>query len=216
LDENNLAGRDGLRYAAAKMPVIIMEPLRGGMLAVNLPKAAAKAFEQAPVKRSPAEWAIRWLCDQPEVACVLSGMNGMDMLKENIRTVSAAVPGEFTEGDLSVIAAAKKNIAETIKVPCTACGYCMPCPQGVDIPTCLFCYNDIAISGKMQALANYFTQTSLKSSPQNASHCNNCKWCEKRCPQKIEVAKEIKNTTQAFEKFWYKPLVSLVKRFMKL
>jgi len=216
LDENNLAGKSGLRYAAEKMPVMIMEPLRGGVLANNLPKSAVKAFEQAHVKRSPAEWSLRWLWNQPEVTCVLSGMNTMDMLKENIGVAGIVNAGDFVEEDFDVIAQAKKALAETIKVPCTACNYCMPCPQGVDIPTCLFCYNDIAIGGKRQAFMNYLTQTSMKSKPQMASLCNQCGMCEKKCPQKIEIRKELQNTSKALEKFYFKPILFFAKRLMKL
>jgi len=216
VDENNLAGKNGLQHAAAKMPVMIMEPLRGGVLANNLPKGAVKAFEQAHVKRSPAEWSFRWLWNQPEVACVLSGMNSMDMLKENISVAGAVTVGDFVERDFDVIAQAKKALTETIKVPCTACNYCMPCPQGVDIPTCLYCYNDIAIGGKRQAFMNYLTQTSMKSKPQMASLCNQCGMCEKKCPQKIEIRKELKNTAKTLEKFHFKLVLFFSKRFMKL
>lgn len=217
LDENNQAGKSGLQYAAGKgIPVIIMEPLRGGILANKLPKEAAKAFEQAHVKRSPAEWSFRWLYNQPEVTCVLSGMDGMEVLKENIAIASAAKAEELTENDLEVIAKAKKALTEAIKVPCTGCGYCMPCPQGVDIPTCLSCYNNIIIEGKTSAFTRYLMQTSMKSKPQIASLCNKCGKCETHCPQKIEIREELQNTKKAFEKFYFKPIVSIAKQFMKL
>lgn len=217
LDENNQAGKSGLQYAAGKgIPVIIMEPLRGGILANKLPKEAAKAFEQAHVKRSPAEWSFRWLYNQPEVTCVLSGMDGMEVLKENIAIASAVKAGELTENDLEVIAKAKKALTEAIKVPCTGCGYCMPCPQGVDIPTCLSCYNNIIIEGKTSAFTRYLMQTSMKSKPQIASLCNKCGKCETHCPQKIEIREELQNTKKAFEKFYFKPIVSIAKQFMKL
>jgi hypothetical protein len=217
LDENNLAGKNGLLHAHGKgMPVIVMEPLRGGVLANNLPKAALKAFEEAHEKRTPAEWALRWLWNQPEVTCVLSGMSNLNVLKENIDTALSADVHTFTENDQRVVAEAKKALADTIKVPCTACGYCMPCPQGVDIPTCLFCYNETAIGGKMHALANYFTQTSLTSKPHYASLCNGCRQCERKCPQQIEIVKELKNTRKAFERFYFKPVVAAVRRFMRL
>ena len=217
LDENNQAGKSGLIHAANKgMPVMIMEPLRGGILANRLPKGAAKAFEQAYVKRSPAEWAFRWLWNQTEVTCVLSGMNSMEMLKENIQAASTAKADDFTENDFEVINNAKKSFAEAIKVPCTSCNYCMPCPQGVDIPTCFSCYNNTVIEGKFRALGTYLMQTSVKSKPQIASLCNKCGKCENLCPQKIEIRKELQNTAKALEKFYFKPIVSLAKRFMKL
>jgi predicted aldo/keto reductase-like oxidoreductase len=217
LDENNQAGRTGLQYAASKgMPVMIMEPLRGGRLANNLPKGVTKAFEEAQVKRSPAEWSFRWLWSQPEITCVLSGMNSMDMLKENMEIAKTVKPGEFTEEDFKVIEEAKKAFIETIKVPCTGCNYCMPCPQGVDIPTCFACYNNIIIEGKKAAFTKYILQTALKTKPQIASLCNKCGQCEKHCPQKIEIRKELQNTTKALEKFYFKPALYITKRFMKI
>jgi predicted aldo/keto reductase-like oxidoreductase len=217
LDENNQAGQNGLRHAASKgIPVMIMEPLRGGMLANKLPKGASKSFEQAHVKRSPAEWSFRWLYNQPEVTCILSGMNSMEMLIENIKVASEASVGDFGKNDFDVIEKAKKAFDEAIKVPCTACGYCMPCPRNVDIPTCLSCYNNIAIEGKMRGFATYLMQTSLKAKPQIASLCNNCGQCEKKCPQKIEIRKELKTIKKTFEKFYFKPIVSLAKWYMKL
>jgi hypothetical protein len=217
LDEHNLAGVSGLRYAAGKgIPVFVMEPLRGGVLATQLPKGAAMAFEQADTRRTPAEWALRWLFNQPEVTCVLSGMSDMSVLTENIQVAQTAQVNAFSQQDFEAIAQAKTAFAQTIKVNCTACGYCMPCPQGVDIPTCLFCYNDIAISGKMRAFSNYLSQTMFKAHPQNASRCNQCKLCEKKCPQLIPIADELANTVRAFEKRGFKPLVKIVKWFMKL
>jgi predicted aldo/keto reductase-like oxidoreductase len=217
LDENNQAGKNGLLYAASKgMPVIIMEPLRGGMLANKLPKGVKKTFEQAHVERSPAEWSFRWIWNHPEATCVISGMNSMQMLDENIKVASSANSGDFTDNDFEVIANAQKAFSQTVQIPCTACSYCMPCPQGVDIPTCLICYNDIKIDGRFRAFMNYIQQTSFKAEPQIASRCNQCGKCEPLCTQYIEIRKELKKVEKAFEKFYFKPLVSLLKRFMKL
>jgi predicted aldo/keto reductase-like oxidoreductase len=218
LDENNQAGKNGLLYAANNkgLPIMIMEPLRGGMLANNLPQGVTKVFAKTQTDRSPAEWSFRWIWNQPEVTCVLSGMNSMDMLVENIKVATNAEVGDFDESDHKTIAEAKEAFAKAIKVPCTGCGYCMPCPQGVDIPTCLSCYNTTVIEGKMAAIGKYVMQTSLKSKPQIASLCNKCRQCEKKCPQKIEISKELQNTTKALEKFYLKPVLFIAKRFMKL
>ena len=217
LDEHNQAGKTGLQYAANKgLPVMIMEPLRGGILANNLPKGVAKVFAEAPVIRTPAEWSFRWLWSQPEVTCVLSGMNRLEVLKENLETAKTAKPNDFTKNDFSVIEMAKKAFIEAIKVPCTGCNYCMPCPQGVDIPTCFSCYNNIVIEGKRAALLKYVMQTSLKATPQVASRCNKCGQCEKNCPQKIKIRTELQNTKKTFEKFYFKPVLFIAKRFMKI
>ncbi|MDR0797448.1 MAG: aldo/keto reductase [Nitrososphaerota archaeon] len=217
LDEDNQAGKTGLQHAANKgIPVMIMEPLRGGILAKTLPKGAVKVFEEAHVKRTPAEWSFRWLWNQPEVTCVLSGMNNIEVLKENLKTAETAKTDSFTENDFRVIERAKKAFTETIKVPCTGCNYCMPCPQGVDIPTCFSCYNNIVLEGKKAALLRYIMQTALKTKPQIASLCNKCGQCETRCPQKIEIRTELQNTVKALEKFYFKPILFIAKRFMKL
>jgi len=135
LDEHSQAGVVGLKKAyEMNIPVIIMEPLRGGRLANNLPKDAVKLMEQYPVKRSPAEWAFRWLWNQPEVTCVLSGMNSMEMVEENVKAASSVEVGCFTEEDEKLIADVIEVINRNTKVGCTGCRYCMPCPKSVDIP----------------------------------------------------------------------------------
>ena len=217
LDENNQAGRSGLQHAASKgIPVMIMEPLRGGMLANSIPKDAARAFESAAVKKSPAEWSFKWLWNQPEVTCVLSGMNSIDIVKENIKSASAAAIGDFTENDFEVITKVKKAFNDAIRVPCTGCSYCMPCPQGVDIPTCFSCYNIVELEGRRKALFKYVMQTSFKSKPQTASLCNKCGQCEKKCPQGIEIREHLQNTKKTLEKFYFKPLMGFVRWFMRL
>ncbi|MBM7561442.1 aldo/keto reductase [Fusibacter tunisiensis] len=217
LDENNQAGKSGLKYAASKgLPVMIMEPLRGGKLVNNLPKEVYKTFEAAKVKRSPAEWALKWIWDQPEVTLVLSGMNSMEMLNENMRVASETDVNAFTEVEKTMFDQVKKTLHEKIKVPCTGCNYCMPCPVGVDIPTCLSCYNDIEIEGRIGAFSKYLMQTSLKSEPHNASLCVKCGKCEKHCPQEIKIIEELENVTKKLEGVLYKPIRAVAKRFMKL
>lgn len=211
------AGKSGLQYAASKgLPVMIMEPLRGGKLVTNLPKEVYKTFDKAEIKRSPAEWALKWIWDQPEVTLVLSGMNSMEMLDENMRVASETEINAFTDEEKTMFEEVKKILQEKIKVPCTGCNYCMPCPVGVDIPTCLSCYNDIEIEGKMGAKVKYLMQTSLKSKPHNASLCVMCGKCEEHCPQDIEIMKELKNVTKNLEGIFYKPVRAVAKRFMRL
>lgn len=217
LDENNQAGKSGLQYAASKgLPVMVMEPLRGGKLVSNLPKEVYDAFNKASVKRTPAEWAFRWLWNQPEVTVVLSGMNSMEMLNENLSVASTAEANTFSTADLEIFKKVRTILNDKIKIPCTGCNYCMPCPAGVDIPTCFTCYNDREIEGKMGAFVKYIMQTSLKSKAQNASLCTKCGKCEKHCPQKIEIRKELKTVSKAMEKFYYKPTRVVIKKFMKL
>ena len=217
IDENNQAGKSGLIYAADKgVPVIIMEPLRGGLLADKLPQAAIKVFEEAHIKRSPAEWALRWVWNHSEVACVLSGMSSVEMLEENAAAAESADIGAFTAADFQVIEKAKNAVNQNIKVPCTGCGYCMPCPRGVDIPTCFSCYNNTVMEGKARAFFTYVMQTSLKSKPQIASLCNKCGKCETACPQKIEIRRELQNAAKELEHFLFKPITGIARWFMRL
>ena len=217
LDENKQAGKSGLEYAASKgLPVMIMEPLRGGKLVTNLPKEVNQVWEKAHIKRSPAEWAFRWIWNHPEVTVVLSGMNSQEMIEENIRTASEAQANSFTKEDLELFAKVRKIFDEKIKIPCTGCNYCMPCPFGVDIPTCFSCYNDREIEGKYSSIMKYLMQTSMKKEPHNASLCTKCGKCETHCPQKIEIRKELETVSKKMEGFYYKPARFVIKRFMKL
>ena len=198
LDEHTQAGRRGLQYAAKKgIPVIIMEPLRGGRLVTNLPADAKKAIENYPVKRSPAEWGLRWLWEQPEVTCVLSGMNSLPMLKENVRIAHTVRAGEFTEQDRALIREVRDAIRAAAKVGCTGCGYCMPCPQGVDIPTTFSCYNKMFLEKKNSVRREYFQVTSFKKERSDMTRCIGCGKCERHCPQHIEIRKQLKNAEKA-------------------
>ena len=137
MDEHSQAGRRGLLYAAGKgLPVIIMEPLRGGRLVQGLPVSAKKLIEQAQPRRSPAEWGLKWLWNQPQVTVVLSGMNDKAQVEENVRVADEAAADSMTPQELEIIEKIKTEINKFVKVPCTGCGYCMPCPKGVDILVC--------------------------------------------------------------------------------
>jgi len=217
LDENKQAGKTGLEYAYGKgLPIIVMEPLRGGKLVANLPSEVYSLFDSARIKRSPAEWALRWVWNHPEVMVVLSGMNSMEMINENIRIASDAESGDLSQTDLEIFDKVQRILEEKTKVPCTGCNYCMPCPSGVDIPTCFACYNDIEIEGKISALKKYIMLTSLKTQKMNASLCTKCKKCENHCPQKIMISEEMTKVANTLEGIYFKPLISLIRWFMRL
>ena len=166
MDEVSQAGREGLLAAAAKgIPVVIMEPLRGGKLVSLLPENARKRIEREGNGKSAAELAFRWLYNQPEVTCVLSGMNSMAMLEENVRVASEALPGCMDEAEQRLVENLKKDINEKLLVGCTGCGYCMPCPQGVDIPGAFRSYNLTAMENKVAGLREYFQNVSLRKEP---------------------------------------------------
>ena len=182
LDEHTQAGKRGLQAAAEKgIPVIIMEPLRGGKL-VNLPDKAKEKLASGGRGYTPAELGLRWLWNQPEVTCVLSGMNSEDMVNENIRIASEAEPRHLTEEDMEIIEHIKQIIREREKVGCTGCRYCMPCPKGVDIPGNFYYYNLMYMEKKSSARFEFAQNMGLRKQPGFASQCIGCGKCEKTLP----------------------------------
>jgi predicted aldo/keto reductase-like oxidoreductase len=205
IDEHSQAGRRGLEYASKKgVPVIVMEPLRGGRLVNLLPEKAKDIFKQDSRKRTPAEWAFRWLWNQQAVTSVLSGMNSLEMLKENIRVASEVKVDEFSEVDFALIEQVKNEINKNIKVGCTGCGYCMPCHKGVDIPGAFHSYNMIYSENRKSAWRDYIMCTVMRKTPSSASQCVDCGKCEKHCPQHIEIRKELKIVKKELETPVYK------------
>jgi uncharacterized protein len=216
MDEHTQAGRKGLQYAYKKgLSVFIMEPLRGGRLVNLLPQKAKEIINEDFRKRSPAEWAFRWLYNQPEITTVLSGMNSLEMVKENIRVASEARINEFTEEDFSLIEAVRDEIKKNIKVGCTACGYCMPCPRGVDIPGSFHYYNLMYSESKKSGRRDYLQCTVMRKNPSSASQCNECGKCERHCPQNIEIRSELKNAAKELETLKYK-IAKIIVRLFKL
>ncbi len=214
LDENSQAGRKGLKAAAKKgMPVIIMEPLRGGRLAGGLPEKAVKIFAETDTKRSPAEWALGWLWNQPEVTVVLSGMNSMEMLEENIRTASRTEAGSFTAEEDEMFSRVVEAINKEVKVGCTGCGYCMPCPAGVDIPGSFRCLNAGALDGYWKGIREYVMCTTIKKEKSNASLCVKCGKCEKHCPQGIPIRDKLEQVAKTYETPLYHLAAWALKRF---
>ena len=216
MDEHSQAGLTGLKHAAEKgLPVVIMEPLRGGKLARNLPPEAMKAFENYPVKRSPAEWAFRWLWNQKEVTCVLSGMNSIEMLNENLRAADESKAGEFSENDHALLSKVAQAINARMKVGCTGCRYCMPCPQHVDIPGVFAAYNRVYTENKFAGLREYFMCTGLRKNSTGAGNCVQCGKCEIHCPQKIPIRNMLQEAKKELEGPLYRVGVKAIKLVMK-
>ena len=216
LDEHSQAGSTGLRYAAEKgLPVVIMEPLRGGRLVNHLPQDALRAFREYEVQRSPAEWAFRWLWNQKEVTCVLSGMNSLDMVRENVAAASASRPGELTEQDFALLEKVIRAINARMKVGCTGCRYCMPCPHQVDIPGTFAAYNRLYSDGKFAGWKEYFMCTALRKNSTGAGMCVACGHCELHCPQHIPIREKLKEAKKELEGPVYQVGSRVVKRFMK-
>ena len=212
LDEHSQAGRRGLLYAAQKgIPVIIMEPLRGGRLVNHLPEQALNIIHNRIPLRTPAELAFKWLYNQQEVSCVLSGMNSVEMVKENVKTASETLVGELDAEDMQMYADIVAAINSKMKVGCTGCGYCMPCPRNVDIPGTFAAYNRKYSDNTFTALKEYFMCTALRRNSSAASNCVGCGKCELHCPQHISIRNELKNAKKELEGPLYKIAAFIVK-----
>ena len=200
LDEHSQAGRRGLHHAAGKgIPVIIMEPLRGGRLVNQLPAEAKAVFDGSGKDWTPAQWALRWLWDQKEVTVVLSGMNSREMVRENIRTACEAGAGELTQEDHALLAEVVQTINAGVRVGCTGCGYCQPCPKNVDIPGAFAAYNRYHTESPAGAKKDYLKCTLFRKNHTHAGNCIGCGKCEKHCPQGIEIRKELENVKRDLE-----------------
>lgn len=191
MDEHEQAGVEGLRYAYAKgLGVVIMEPLRGGKLSNYPPESVRQIWDSAEEKRTPAEWALRWIWDQREVSVVLSGMNSMSQVDENIKVAGSALPGNLSAEEKRLIEKARDRYIELTKVGCTGCRYCMPCPSGVDIPRIFSLYNEASMYNDLESCAARYRKKEAES---GASRCIRCGKCEKACPQHIKIKDQIQN-----------------------
>lgn len=191
MNENYQAGTEGLEYAASKnIPVIIMEPLLGGKLAKTPPKEIQDIWDKAAVKRTPAEWGLRWVLNHKEVAVVLSGMSDMKQVEENIKTAEDAEPGSLTQEELDLIEEAAEKFQSRTAIGCTNCEYCMPCPNKVWIPYNFELYNDYYMYETEEYSRNMYQR--LKEQNKSASLCVECGKCETACPQKLPIMETLK------------------------
>ncbi len=187
-DQDYQAGLKGMRMAAERgLAVVVMEPLRGGLL-VNLPKDAQDAFSNSGYGRSNVEWALDWLWNMPEVTCVLSGMSTPEQLQQNIGFAQKAKPGMLSAEEQEVIAQAKAALDARAAVPCTGCNYCVDmCPNKIAIPYNFRAYNMGALYDDME-LAKDFYQNEVSSYGRRADSCTSCGSCEEICPQHIAIS----------------------------
>ena len=198
MDKDFQAGEEGLRYAAEKnIPVVIMEPLKGGKLTDALPRTVQSLWEQAPIKRTPAEWAFRWVADHPEVMVILSGMSSNAQLEENLRILSDAQPCSLTDQERAIIDQVSDEYNKLIQYSCTGCKYCMPCPKKIDIPTAINFYNEwFLYEGNPKIKDDSPTWLTEGRRP---SDCVACKACEEHCPQHLPISEIMEKTAEIFE-----------------
>jgi len=202
LDEYSQAGLAGLKRAyELGIGVVIMEPLRGGNLAAKAPDKVKERFSAHKEQRSPADWALRWIWNHQEVAVVLSGMNVDEHIRENIRIASEVTPDSMAEDEIEVVEDVKLIYRDLMKVPCTGCNYCMPCPFGVNIPQTFTDYNNKYFFGGMMARYFYIGRDlgMVGEANSGANHCTQCGKCEDHCPQNIPIREELKNAHQELD-----------------
>ena len=214
LDQNHQAGTAGLKYAHSKnLPVFAMEPLRGGKLAA-IPAEALREFHAVNPDRTPADWALRWLWNAPEVSFVMSGVSTEDQAAQNIKTACESEIGGMSEEELNAEKKAAGIIKATIKVNCTGCGYCMPCPANVDISEAFSRYNESVLLSRFHVVKNYMMSAGvLAAKPQFASQCIKCGKCEKHCPQEIKIMDELAKARKYLQPFWVKAGSKVLRAF---
>lgn len=197
LDENIQAGSEGLKYAARRnMGIAIMEPLKGGVLGKYTPPEVNKIWENAPEKRTPAEWAFRYLWNHPEISTVLSGMNDMKHLVENLFTAEEGLPDSLSPEEIRIMDEVKEAYQNKIEVACTACGYCMPCPNGVNIPEC---FNYLNQASMLNDASNIHSQYQfMLNDEEKADNCLGCGVCEELCTQKLPIRDKMKLVKEKF------------------
>lgn len=204
MDEQNQAGTEGLKYAAEKgLGIVVMEPLRGGLLSGDVP-AIHRHLLDAPVRRTPSEWGLRWVWNHPEVTVVLSGMNAMEQVRENLACAEQGVANSLSPGELAVIENMRDTFASRVKIPCTGCRYCMPCEHGVDIPSCFMYYNQAyTYEAKEKAAGVYLWALNGSFTggvPGFASCCAECGECEEKCPQHLPIREYLRDVSEYFGK----------------
>jgi predicted aldo/keto reductase-like oxidoreductase len=204
MDEQNQAGTQGLQYAAERgLGIVVMEPLRGGLLSEDVP-AIHRHLLDAPVRRTPSEWGLRWVWNHKEVTVALSGMSSMEQVRENLATAAQGLPDSLTPGELAVVAKMRDAFASRVKVPCTGCRYCMPCEHGVDIPGCFDYYNQACAYDAREKMAGVyrwvFDGRFSGGIPGFASCCAQCGECEEKCPQGLPIRDHLKDVAEFFGK----------------
>lgn len=219
LDTQNQAGTAGMQYAASRdIAVIIMEPLRGGNLAKTPPPTIQKIWDKADRKKTPVAWSLGWIWNHPEVTVILSGMNNDAHIDENLALAEQALPTSYSQKEIALVEEAAEEFRNVMRVGCTGCQYCMPCPAGVNIPSCFECYNSRHAFKDKSAKMMYLFQNGgiVTAKPTLASVCVQCEKCLEKCPQNLPIPDLLQAVEEDMEGFFTKPMVWLGKRIMKV
>jgi hypothetical protein len=199
MDTDYQAGTEGLTYAADKgLAVVIMEPIKGGKLAVTPPKEVQEIWAEADTKRTPAEWALQWVWNHPEVSTVLSGMSNMEQVMENVVSADRSGSNTLTEEELALYTRVKNTYNKLGFIGCTACRYCMPCPEGVDIPEILGLYNEYYMAEDQDEVKQRYWDRITPES--HSDQCVSCGTCEEKCPQQLPIRKFMSETSRIFKR----------------
>jgi predicted aldo/keto reductase-like oxidoreductase len=197
MDIEYQAGKKGLQYAADRgLAVVVMEPLRGGQLTRRPPESVAELLNTASTKRSQADWCLRWVWDHPEVTVVLSGMSSMQHVRENIISADKAQAGSLTDDELEILRKIQNEYSRLCPIPCTACKYCLPCPEGVDVPGNFELYNDAIMYDDLEGSREGYDE--FMDASERADQCVECGECEEKCPQDIEIMSWLEKTNELF------------------
>lgn len=221
MDQEFQAGTQGLKYAASKdIGVIIMEPLRGGNLALPTPPpAVAEIWGEASIRRSPVEWALRWVWNHPEVTVVLSGMNEEAHVEQNLAIASQAHAASLTGEELDLVDRVRITYQELMQVGCTGCAYCMPCPMGVQIPKCFDFFNKMHMFGNAEEAKYLYIAfaggVTSKAEPGFASQCVACGECLEKCPQQIAIPEVLERVAAEMEGPDFQTRVDAIRNHFK-
>jgi predicted aldo/keto reductase-like oxidoreductase len=205
----------GLKKAAERMSVMVMEPLLGGKLATGLPPEAVEIFKQANPAISPAAWALKWVWNHPEVTLLLSGMSHKRQLEENLDMAGQSAPSMLTDEERETYRQVLNVFNAAYKIRCTGCNYCMPCPQYVNIPGCFAAYNTSFSIGFVSGMQQYLTSTGITSEQTSRPRqCVKCGKCEEHCPQHLPIIKSLEAVRKRMEPFWFKGVIIIARRFL--
>jgi predicted aldo/keto reductase-like oxidoreductase len=198
MDTEYQAGTKGLSYAASKdLAVVVMEPIAGGRLAMKPPKPILNMWGKAPIKRKQPEWALMWVWNHPEVSVALSGMSTMQQVKENLKTANHSGANTLSKEEVKLVGRVAQKYRTVGFIVCTGCRYCLPCPEGVNIPEIISLYNEFFTRDMNDEVkTKYWSHITPES---QAKRCAKCGRCEELCPQKLPVKEIMKRAKMTFE-----------------